>query len=288
MELKRYRFMRFPEGKAKAVTLSYDDGVVEDKKFSNIITEYGLKCTFNLNSRVLRKDLTDDEISEYMLDRGHEIAVHGAKHKAEGSQRPIEGIKDVLDCRLELEERFGRIIRGMAYPDTGIRYFANNASYEKIKEYLTDLEIVYSRTLGGDNNTFMLPDDWHAWMPTAHNKNPRILEIIDKFLEVDVSPKAYPARRNPRLFYMWGHTVEFETESGWELLYEITDKLSGKDDIWYATNMEIYEYVQAYNSLVYSADGNTVYNPTLLEIWFDTFDTDAHLHCIKPGETLKL
>ena len=285
MELKRYRFMRFPEGKAKAVTLSYDDGVVEDKKFSNIITEYGLKCTFNLNSRVLRKDLTDDEIREYMLDRGHEIAVHGAKHKAEGSQRPIEGIKDVLDCRLELEERFGRIIRGMAYPDTGIRYFANNASYEKIKEYLTDLEIVYSRTLGGDNNTFMLPDDWHAWMPTAHHNNPELTKYVDEFLNMDLSANVYLARRAPALFYLWGHSYEFERNNNWEILYNFCEQIGKRDDIWYATNMEIYEYTLAYNSLVYSADGNRVYNPALFKIWFDI---DGKPYSIEPGQTIEL
>ena len=46
----RYQFMRFPEGKARAFTMSYDDGCVEDKRFSDIITPYGLKCTFNLNA----------------------------------------------------------------------------------------------------------------------------------------------------------------------------------------------------------------------------------------------
>ena len=40
--------MRFPGGKAKAVTLSYDDGSKDDIKFLEIINQYNLKCTFNL------------------------------------------------------------------------------------------------------------------------------------------------------------------------------------------------------------------------------------------------
>ena len=42
--------MRFPEGKSKAITLSYDDGVFSDYKLVQILNRYGLKCTFNLNS----------------------------------------------------------------------------------------------------------------------------------------------------------------------------------------------------------------------------------------------
>ena len=286
MEIKRYRFMRYPEGRAKAVTLSYDDGIPEDKRFSDIISEYGIKCTFNLNAKILRGDaLTDEEIKEYMIGRGHEIAVHGALHRAEGSQRPIEGIKDILDCRLDLEKRFGIIVRGMAYPDTGINYFANGATYEKIKSYLVDLDIAYSRTLGGDNNSFMLPGDWHAWMPTAHHNNPELNRYVDEFLALDLSPKAYLARRAPALFYLWGHSYEFERNNNWEILYEFCEKIANKDDVWYATNMEIYEYVKAYNSLIFSADGSMVYNPTLVKIWFDI---DGKPYSICPGESINI
>ena len=70
-----------------------------------------------------------------------------------------------------------------------------------------------------------------------------------------------------------------------DLLCKICEKLSGNDDVWYATNGEIYEYVNAYKSLIYSADGTVVYNPTLLSVWFDV---DKTLYRIEPGETLKL
>ena len=89
----RYRFLRFPKGKQKAVTLSYDDGCRDDIKFSDTISKYGLKCTFNLNCDYMRKEnLSVSEIKEHFLSKGHEIAVHGANHRAEGTLRPIEGI----------------------------------------------------------------------------------------------------------------------------------------------------------------------------------------------------
>lgn len=278
----RYQFLRFPSGKAKAVTFSYDDGCVQDKRFSETISKYGIKCTFNLNNR---SALSTEEIKEYMLSKGHEIAVHGAIHRAEGTLRPIEGIRDVLDCRLKLEETYGLIIRGMAYPDIGITHFSNNATYEKVKNYLTELDIVYSRTLNGDNNSFDLPTDWHAWMPTAHHNNPKLLEYIDEFLKHDTSTARYAARREPKLFYLWGHSYEFDRNDNWDLLDTICEKISNQEDVWYATNIEIYNYVNAYYSLIYSANNQMVYNPTVTTIWFDV---DGKTYCIKPDETITL
>ncbi|MBQ6894265.1 MAG: hypothetical protein IJN40_02070 [Clostridia bacterium] len=199
--------------------------------------------------------------------------------------RPIEGIRDVLDCRLELEERCGQIIRGMAYPDTGITVFGNFSKYEDVKQYLKELDIAYARTLGGDNNKFLLPDDFYAWMPTAHHTNPKIMEYIEEFLKLDLSTKTYHARRYPRLMYIWGHSYEFQTDNNWELIEQICEKLANNDEIWYATNIEICDYVNAYKSLIYSANGMTIYNPTLYEIWFDV---DGVTHSIKSGETLSI
>lgn len=280
----RYKFLRFPGGKPKAVTFSYDDGVREDIQLVEIINRHGIKCTFNLNNDIMRgeNNFTDEEIKKYFLSNGHEVAVHGSMHRALGNVSAIDGIRDVLECRLELEKKTGKIIKGMAYPDTGITVFVNNASYENIKSYLKDLGIVYSRTLGGDNNSFQLPQDWYAWMPTAHHNNPQIMEYIDEFVNMDLSTKTYCARRQPRLFYMWGHSYEFRNADNWEHLEDICAKLGGKDDTWYATNMEIHDYVEAYNSLVYSADGRKVYNPTLVRIWVDV---DGVLYDIAPGET---
>ena len=227
--------------------------------------------------------LSDEEIKEYFLSRGHEIAVHGANHRSTGNLRPIEGIREVLDCRLELERKCECIIRGMAYPDSGIRVLGNFGTYEMIKQYLSELDIAYARTLGGDNNSFMLPEDFHAWTPSAHHTNPEIMEFIDEFLKLDISTKMYLPRRVPRLLYIWGHSFEFDNNNNWELIEEICRKLADNDEIWYATNIEIYDYVQAYKSLRYSADGHRIYNPTLLTLWFDA---EGEIYSIKPGEEI--
>lgn len=280
-----YRFLRFPNGRAKAVTLSYDDGSCYDEKLLDIINRYGLKCTFNLNSaRIGAKDaLTATQVYQ-LLDQGHEVAVHGANHLASGIVRPVEGIRDILKCREYLEQTFSRIIRGMAYADTGIRHFIDGNCYENVRQYLTDLGIVYSRTIGGDNDCFDLPSDWFAWMPTAHHANPKLPEYMESFLNLDIS-SLYCADQHPRLFYLWGHSHEFHFSDNWHLLERIGQTLGCRDDIWYATNIEIYDYVTSYHSLVWSADSQRVYNPTLIPVWFTV---GSKMYCVHSGETVEI
>ena len=282
----RYQFLRFPGGKMKALTLSYDDGIQADKKLIDIIDKYGIKCTFNINTSDFGNTskpnkLQPNEIKEYMLDRGHEIAVHGDCHMAPGIAYPTHAIRDVLLCREKLEKEFGMIIRGMAYPDSGITRIFNNNDRENIFSYLKNLGIAYARTLSGDNNSFMLPENFLAWMPTAHHNNPNLISWAKSFTELN--EELYLTRRYPRLFYLWGHSYEFNNNDNWNVLEQFCEIVAGKDDIWYATNIEIYEYVTAYNSLVMSADGRRVYNPTLTEIFFMRDDKN---YSIKPGETI--
>ena len=284
----RYRFLRFPEGKLKAVTFSYDDGCRADIKLSALLSKYGLKGTFNLNSAWLGKSETDwhltpEEIKTNIIDRGHEIAVHGALHKANGNIRAVEGIKDVLDCRVVLEDTFDTIVRGLAYPDSGIRHFHNNTKVKHIAHYLKELDIKYARTLGEINDTFDLPSNWYQWMPTAHHDEEVLPELIDRF--VDYKVPNYHAIRHPKLMYIWGHAYEFDDKNNWDKIEAFCQKLSGKEDTWYATNIEIYEYIEAYHSLVFSADSTRIYNPTVKKIWFEV---DAAPYSIEPGETIKI
>ena len=282
----RYRFLRYPEGKFKAVTLSYDDGVTADIRLADILNKYGMKGTFNINSGFFgRKNrLTAEDIKKNILDAGHEVAVHGENHIAPGIGSSEVIIADILNCRKTLETEFDIIVRGMAYPDSGIRKMHNGNNIDKIKEYIKALGIVYSRTLGGDNDSFMLPTDFLEWMPTAYHNNKDLNDYVNKFLELK-EENVRSANRFPRLFYLWGHSYEFDHDSNWNLIEQFCQEISGKDDTWYATNIEICEYVNAYNSLVTSVDGRKIYNPTLKDVWIDV---DGNLYKIASGETVNI
>lgn len=278
----RYRFMRFPNGKSKALTLSYDDGVWEDKKLVEILNKYGIKCTFNINDSHIGLDrhLSEDEIREYILDNGHEMANHGKCHIAPGIASAKDGIHDMLEGRRGLENRFSKIIKGMAYPDSGV---GNTivTDYEDIKTYLQMLGIVYGRTTGPDNNRFKMPSDWHKWTPTCHHNNPNLFQWLDDFKKMDIN-STYMATREPRLFYLWGHSYEFERDHNWDVIEEFCKCASESDDIWFATNIEIYEYAKAYEMLEFSIDNNLVYNPSLQDVYFYI---DGKDYVVRSGET---
>ncbi len=282
-----YFYVRFPEGRERAVTFSYDDGCPQDMRLSDILTKHSLKGTFNICGDGLKGDktLSAETMKKYFLDRGHEIAVHGYYHRAEGRIRPIEGIRDVLDNRIELERKFKRIIRGMAYPDSGITFFTDATDYATVKDYLQKLEIAYARTYNERNTSFNLPDDWYRWNATAHHNDADIFELIEKFMNLDFTKKTYVGALQSRLFFLLGHSFEFDYDNNWDRIEEICKRLSGREDIWYATSIEICDYLKAYNSLVYSADGKIVFNPTLYRIWFDI---NREHYSINPGETLHL
>jgi len=68
-----------PEGRFKALTLSFDDGHIEDRRLAELFNQYGLHATFNLNSGTSGADRIPQ--SDYAaLYAGHEIASHGVLH----------------------------------------------------------------------------------------------------------------------------------------------------------------------------------------------------------------
>ena len=103
----------------------------------------------------------------------------------------------------------------------------------------------------------------------------------------------FTANRYPRLFYMWGHSHEFHNANNWDRLEAICEKLGGKEDIWYPTNIELREYVRAYDSLIYNADTTKIYNPSCQPVWVNFADKvertiPNHTYCIQPGQTIHL
>ena len=221
-------------GKMKAFTLSYDDGIESDRKFLEIINRYGLKCTFNLNSEILG---TDDSWQCYDLTvkrlplegieelyAGHEIAVHGAKHLAPDSLDDEGLVKEFFQDKENLTKLFGTVPVGMAY--------AYGNYNDKAIEYLKSIGIRYGRTVE-DSGNFDLQKDLMHFKPTCHHKNEHVLEMLDDFISMKPD--------KPQLFYLWGHSYEFDSENRWDLLEDICKKIAGHDDIFYGTNREVFD-----------------------------------------------
>lgn len=279
------RFMRFKDGKQKALTLSYDDGVYQDKRFIEIIDKYSLKATFNINAGILedeenpekkgkgpiRHRLGKTEVYNLYSGTHHEVAIHGLTHQFMNEIPTSQAVIEIINDRLALENLFGKRIVGGAYP------FGTPSMTDDVVEILRLCGIKYCRATGA-THSFAIPEDWLRLKPTCHHNDPCLMQLADEFLN-----NGYFAK--PKLFYLWGHTYEFDSNNNWNVIEEFAEKVSGKDDVWYATNIEIYEYVEAYKRLEYFADGKTVYNPTLIDVWmYDNGET----YKIPSGETVKI
>ncbi len=242
----------YPGGKKRIVTFSYDDGSVFDERLIKLFNKYGVKSTFHLNG-INYANITEEEADRLRkLYEGHEVACHTLRH-GWPARMPLQSVvSEVWEERKILEKLFGYPITGMSYP---------SGSYDdKSISAMRACGIVYSRTVDANLN-FKIPEDFMKWHPTCHHK--LALELCDKFLDNMDSEWVHP------LFYIWGHSHDLRCEEDWEYMEEILKKISGNDKIWYATNMEIYNYMEAQKRLVISADETMFCNPSSISVWIE-------------------
>lgn len=268
----------FPGGLHKAVTLSFDDGIRQDLRLMEVFRRYGMKATFNLNSGLSGKEhdweyrgihvsrLSPDEIRENY--GGFEIAVHTVHHPDLTTLSLEEIIREVFDDREALEGIAGYPVRGMAYP-----YGTYN---ENLIRVLHSLGICYSRTVKSTHG-YEFPQNYLAWHPTCHYMEKEVPELIDRFLDLD----------NDRLslFYLWGHSYELDGNDNWDLIEAFCRKFGEAEDIWRASNMEIYLYMQALDRLVVSCDQKMLFNPSALDLWVTA---DGETVKVEGGKTVHL
>ena len=69
------------------------------------------------------------------------------------------------------------------------------------------------------------------------------------------------------MMYVWGHSFEFERNNNWEVMEEFCEMIGHRDDIWYATNIEIVDYNEAFDRLQIFADNEYIYNPSACSVW---------------------
>ncbi len=266
------RTLWFPGKTKKAITLSYDDGVTQDIRLCEILDKYGVKCTFNINStwgNIRPGRLTPEACKELYAKGGHEIAYHGCEHLFYHTISLSRVMTDVVCDRIALEKLTGNFVIGGAYP-----YGSYN---HDIKEIHRMAGIKYCRSVRSTNH-FEIPTDWLEWNPTCHHNAKDLMPMTERFL----TGTPWLAQ----VFYLWGHSYEFDNDNNWEVIEEFCKRVAG-EPVWFATNGEIYRYVSAYRALEFSADESFVYNPTHTDVWIAEV-RDAEPILIPAGETVHL
>lgn len=282
MNKRKDRYLRFPGGKSKVLTLSYDDGVIQDVRMVELLRSAGMKCTFNINAGCFASEdaipdgkthrMSANQCLQTYTEDVCEVAIHGYNHPSLSFMDSATVCCEVIDDRRELERMFDRQIHGMAYP--------NGHTSDMVVDALKACGVYYARTTVSTEK-FTIPeskDEWLRLPATCHHNNPRLMELCNNFLSMQ-------SKRIPRMFYLWGHTYEFDTMNNWDVIEAFVEKMKGHDDIWYATNMEIYQAWTDFQNLQTSADGSCIYNPNARTVLIADFK--GEIYEIKPGETIR-
>jgi peptidoglycan/xylan/chitin deacetylase (PgdA/CDA1 family) len=233
-------FMRFPGGLARALTLSYDDGVQQDRRLIEILNKHGIKATFNLNSGLYAPEdvvypphkahrrLRESEILEVYGNSGHEVAVHTLTHPRLPELDDAEVIRQVETDRQNLSALVGYEVIGMAYPCGGVNNDDRVAAL--IRE---NTGVKYARTITSVDS-FDLQDNLYRFNPNVHDvfEGDRLMELGRRFIESNPD--------KPQVLYVWGHSYEMDfKEDNWAKLEEFFKLVSGRNDVFYGTNKEV-------------------------------------------------
>ena len=134
-----------------------------------------------------------------------------------------------------------------------------------------------------------LPEDFYRWNPTGHFVEfigPKGDDLIRSFCETQ---EELPC------LYIWGHSFELahidcyspERWQGvvkrWDFFEDLCRRISALPDTWYATNIQIVDYVQAMR--------RAHITPVRIEISSDQtlyFELDGQKTPVAPGASLKL
>ena len=281
---KRIEIARFPGNKRFALTTSWDDGTVEDRRLVAYMNEKGLKGTFNLNSATLLNTGKPADRDEGRIDRcevaglyaGHEVAIHTATHPHLPLLDPAAVALEVLEDRRDLEDLVGYPVRGMAYP------FGTYSP--RVIEILKNIGVVYSRTVEQADPCFP-PKEPLAWPATAH--------MFTEKDGLDVGQRFLKLRENPRaggVYFVWGHAFEFARTNNvptdrWAELPKRFDPLCGHADVWYCTNIELFDYETARERMVIAANKKTAQNPSAIAV---TLIVDGKPIDVTGGQTVTL
>ncbi len=259
-------FAYYPGGVRRALTMSFDDGKLADIRLAELFKKYGIKATFHYNSANIGKEsyVTADDVRK--IGEYHEVSCHGQTHAFLDKIPASFAVKEILEDKQALEDITGELVRGLSYP--------YGTYTNEVLTLLPMLGIEYSRTINNTNSCY-LPDNFLEWNPTCHQSHD-----IDKMWN-----KLMKFNKHIRLLYIWGHSYEFDRDNTWERMENFCKMAGNNEEVWYATNIEIKDYITAMRNLVFSADQKIVFNPSAQTVWFGV---DGEVMSIKGGETIKL
>lgn len=260
----------YPGGKRKAFNITYDDGVLQDLRFVELMNRFGLKGTFNLNSELMRTGFAwthpggmevrrlDADTARWLY-RGHEVASHTRTHPYMHDLPEAEVLDQLGRDKADLEAMLGVKVAGFAVP---FDYYS-----PMIAECARKCGFEYAR-MSEFSHCYVPCRDYWFWKTGFYHIEPGLEAFVDGFLETD---------EELAVCQIVGHSYDLDAEKLWGTMEKILHWISRAEDVWSCTNLELVRYLKAMDRA--EINGNSVHNPSDRELWFEV---DGETVCIPP------
>lgn len=264
----------YPCGKKKAFNVTYDDGVLQDVRFVELLNKYGIKGTFNLNSALMENGFEWTHESGLVVKRlkmedaavlykGHEVASHTATHPFMDSLTKEEIIRELIEDKSRLEVLFSKEIRGFAVP---FDYYSG-----LIEQCVKECGFEYAR-ISEESLSFRPQDDYYKLKATVFHLDAALEEMADKFIDT---------HEELAVFQIVGHTYDLDTENKWDTIENILRKISSRGDILPMTTIEIVDYLGAMSKA--EITDRCILNCSDRSLWFSVDDA---VHEVSPHSSM--
>ena len=264
----------YPNGKAKAFNVSYDDGVLQDERFIKLLNTYNLKGTFNLNSGLMENEFEWKHESGCIVKRlskekvlplynGHEVASHTLTHPFMNNLAESRILHEMQEDKKNLEKLFGRQIKGFAVP---FDYYS-----ELIESCVKKCGFEYAR-ISEESLSFAPQSNYHRWKATVFHLDDSLEKLTEDFIKTN---------EELALFQIAGHSYDLDTENMWDKIENIFKKISSQDNILPMTTIEIIDYLKAMEQAEITE--SLIINNSEQTLWFLVDDV---VHEVNPKKEL--
>ena len=260
----------YPGGKAKAFNITYDDGVLQDIRFVELMNQYGLKGTFNLNSQLMEtqfawthpkgmivKRLPTTRVAE--LYQNHEVASHTLTHPYLSQLSEPEVMHQMAKDKENLEQLTGKPVLGFAGPFHHWSDMIAGCAEKCGFEYARNAEERYC---------YAPPQDYYHWSAGSYHIMPGFRDFVEGF---------FHTQEELALCQIVGHSYDLDAENMWETMECILKRVSEDKDILSMTNLELVRYLKAMRTAIITE--NQIRNPSNQPLWFEK---DGEVLCIEP------
>lgn len=262
----------YPNGKAKAFNITYDDGILQDVRFVALLNKYGLKGTFNLNAQLMEEKFSWVHPNGMTVTRlgveevrglydGHEIASHTLTHPYFSTKTREEILWEMGEDKRRLETLFGREVAGFGVP---FHFYE-----ETVKSCVRECGFEYGRNSELTHNY----DPWqdpYFWSCGIFHIEPELDDYVEGFFCTD---------QEMALCQIVGHSYDLDAENLWEKMESILARVAGDAQVISMTHLELVRYLEAMKQAVIRED--LIENPSGMTLWFEV---EGETVCLAPGQ----